>query len=102
MSSIREPNDIVTLTINDQSLLPAAILIGGEWRRASDSRRLNVTDPVTDAVFADVPDGTPGDARDAVDAAHVALPAWRALPAKERARILKRWNDLIVDNQSDY
>ena len=91
----------MTLTMNDQSLLPAAILIGGEWRRASDGGRLDVTDPATDAVFADVPDGTPQDARDAVDAADAAFPAWRALPAKERAKILRRWNDPIVASQAD-
>ena len=101
MNAIREPSDTMTLTVNDQSLLPAAILIGGEWRGASDGRRLDVTDPAADTVFADVPDGTPRDARDAVDAAHASFPAWRALPAKERARILKRWNDLIVASQDD-
>jgi succinate-semialdehyde dehydrogenase / glutarate-semialdehyde dehydrogenase len=101
MNAIRETSETMTLAIDDQSLLPAAILIGGKWRGASDGRRLDVTDPATDTVFADVPDGTPRDARDAVDAAHAAFPAWRALPAKERARILKRWNDLIVASQDD-
>ena len=36
-----------------------------------------------------------------VDAAHAAFPAWRAVPAKQRAQILKRWNDLILAHQED-
>ena len=59
------------------------------------------TDPATDAVFASVPDSGAADARAAVDAAHAAFPAWRAVPAKQRAQILKRWNDLMLAHQED-
>ncbi|MDB5851691.1 MAG: succinic semialdehyde dehydrogenase [Rhodoferax sp.] len=91
----------MTLTIQRKDLLPATMLIGADWRHASDQRRLPVTDPATGDAFADVPDGTASDARDAVDAAHAAFPAWRALPAKQRGQILRRWNDLIVAHQED-
>ena len=91
----------MTLTLQRQDLMPGRQLIGAEWREASDARRLEVSDPATDAVFASVPDGTAADARAAVDAAHAAFPAWRAVPAKERARILKRWNDLMLSHQED-
>ena len=66
-----------------------------------DGRRFDVTDPATDAVFASVPDSGAADARAALDAAHAAFPAWRAVPAKQRAQILKRWNDLILAHQED-
>ena len=89
------------LTPQRQDLMPGNQLIGGEWRDAGDGRRLDVVDPATDAVFASVPDGTAADARAATDAAHAAFPAWRAVPAKQRAQILKRWNDLMVANQED-
>ncbi|MBT2303918.1 NAD-dependent succinate-semialdehyde dehydrogenase [Variovorax paradoxus] len=89
------------LTLERQDLMPGLQLIGAEWREASDTRRLDVTDPATDAVFASVPDGTAADARAAVDAAHAAFPAWRAVPAKQRAQIIKRWNDLVMAHQED-
>ncbi|MGI4779435.1 MAG: NAD-dependent succinate-semialdehyde dehydrogenase [Janthinobacterium lividum] len=89
------------LELQRQDLLPGAHFIGGEWREASDASRLDVTDPATDAVFASVPDGTAADARAAADAAHAAFPAWRAVPAKQRAQIIKRWNDLMISNQED-
>ncbi|NDZ12454.1 succinate-semialdehyde dehydrogenase (NADP(+)) [Variovorax sp. WS11] len=91
----------MTLNLERQDLMPGRQLIGAEWREASDARRLDVTDPATDAVFASVPDGTAADARAAVDAAHAAFPAWRAVPAKQRAQIIKRWNDLVMAHQED-
>ena len=37
----------------------------------------------------------------AIDAAHRALPAWRARPAKERSRVLRRWFDLVTEHAED-
>jgi succinate-semialdehyde dehydrogenase/glutarate-semialdehyde dehydrogenase len=91
----------MTLTLERTDLMPERQLIGAQWREASDGRRLDVTDPATDDVFASVPDGSAADARAAVDAAHAAFPAWRAVPAKQRAQIIKRWNDLVIANQED-
>ncbi len=39
--------------------------------------------------------------RDAINAANRALPAWRALTAKERANILRRWFNLMMEHQDD-
>ena len=91
----------MTLTLERRDLMPGRQLIGAEWREASDMRRLEVTDPATGAVFASVPDGTAADARAAVDAAHAAFLTWRTVPAKQRAQIIKRWNDLVLAHQED-
>ena len=89
------------LTLQRSDLLPARNLIGGEWCDGLDGRRLDVSDPATDAVFASVPDSGAVDARAAVDAAQAAFPGWRALPSKQRAQILKRWNQLLLAHQED-
>ena len=91
----------MTLTLERKDLMPGRQLIGAEWREAIDGRRLDVIDPATNDVFASVPDGSAADARAAVDAAHAAFPAWRAVPAKQRAQIIKRWNDLVMVHQED-
>ncbi|MBW9334920.1 NAD-dependent succinate-semialdehyde dehydrogenase [Herbaspirillum sp. RU 5E] len=91
----------MTLTLQRQDLMPGTQLIGAEWRAAADGRVLEVTDPATGQVFATVPDGSAADARAAVDAAVAAFPAWRATPAKQRAAIIKRWNDLLLAHQED-
>ncbi|APW39947.1 succinate-semialdehyde dehydrogenase (NADP(+)) [Rhodoferax koreense] len=89
------------LSLQRQDLLPGRHFIGGEWCEASDARRLDVSDPANNLVFASVPNGTAADARAAVDAAHAAFAGWRKVPAKQRAQIIKRWNDLIVAHQED-
>ncbi|HUG23642.1 NAD-dependent succinate-semialdehyde dehydrogenase [Piscinibacter sp.] len=88
------------LSIRRDDLLPGRNFIG-RWCEARQGRRFDVADPATDTVFASVPDSGEDDARAALDAAHAAFPAWRAMPAKQRAQVLKRWNDLIVANQED-
>ncbi len=73
--------------------------IGGRWCDAQAGGRLAVLNPADDSRIAEVPDSTAADARAAVDAAQAALPFWRATPAKQRATLLKRWNDLILEHQ---
>ncbi|MFV2065216.1 MAG: aldehyde dehydrogenase, partial [Chloroflexota bacterium] len=65
-------------------------LIGGEWVAAQSGREIEVRNPSTDALITTVPQGDASDAKRAVDAADAALPAWRALPGIERARVLRR------------
>jgi succinate-semialdehyde dehydrogenase/glutarate-semialdehyde dehydrogenase len=91
----------MSLTIQNTSLLPGANLIGAEWTAAADGRTLNVCDPATDEVFATVPDSGKADARHAVDVAHAAFAMWKKVPAKQRAQIVKRWNDLVVAHVED-
>ncbi|WP_157267940.1 NAD-dependent succinate-semialdehyde dehydrogenase [Azohydromonas aeria] len=93
--------DAQALTLQRGDLLLGRQWIGGEWCEARDGQRLDVQNPATDAVFASVPDSGADEARAAVDAAHAAFPAWRAVPAKQRAQILKRWNDLVIAHQED-
>ncbi|BEP62519.1 NAD-dependent succinate-semialdehyde dehydrogenase [Variovorax sp. V213] len=89
------------LTLSRPELQRTANFIAGEWCAATDSRTLDVTDPATGGLIAQVPDSGADAARAAVDAAHAAFPAWRRTPAKQRAQILKRWNDLVLAHQDD-
>jgi succinate-semialdehyde dehydrogenase/glutarate-semialdehyde dehydrogenase len=89
------------LTLSRTELLRSANYIAGEWLGAQPGRTLAVTDPATGDLIANVPDSNASAARAAVDAAHAAFPAWRKTPAKARAQILKRWNDLVLAHQED-
>ena len=75
--------------------------IGGQWLAAQDAREFPVTDPATLETLAHVPDSGAADARAALEAAHAAFPAWRERTGRERAQLLKKWNDLIVAHQED-
>ena len=88
------------LTLSRPELIRSANFIAGQWN-ATPAARLAVTDPATGAVIAEVPDSGAQEARAALDAAHAAFPAWRKLPAKRRAAILKRWHDLVLAHQDD-
>ena len=88
------------LTLTRPELLRSANFIAGQWSSAP-AARLAVTDPATGATITEVPDSGALEARAALDAAHAAFPAWRKVPAKQRAAIIKRWNDLVLAHQDD-
>ncbi|HEY0955998.1 MAG TPA: NAD-dependent succinate-semialdehyde dehydrogenase [Roseateles sp.] len=89
------------LSLKRPDLLRTQNFVNARWCDAAQGRRLDVSDPSLDQVFAQVPDSGAADARAAVDAAHAAGPAWRATPAKQRAAVLKRWHALILAHQDD-
>ena len=70
--------------------------VAGRWAGGSDGRVYAVRNPADDSVVAEVPDSTADDARSAADAAHAAFRTWRAVPARQRAAILRRWYDLVL------
>lgn len=75
--------------------------VNGTWCVAQGGRSFAVTNPATGAHLASVPDMGPGDADAAIIAAAAAYPAWKGLLAKDRAKILRAWFDLIVKNADD-
>jgi succinate-semialdehyde dehydrogenase/glutarate-semialdehyde dehydrogenase len=56
-----------------------------------------VHNPATLEHLADVADATAEDAREAIEAASRAMPAWTAVPAIERARVLRRAEALMLE-----
>jgi succinate-semialdehyde dehydrogenase/glutarate-semialdehyde dehydrogenase len=52
-------------------------------------------------VLGTVPRLGADETRRAIDAAAAAMPAWRALTAKERAAILRRWHDLMIEHTEE-
>jgi succinate-semialdehyde dehydrogenase / glutarate-semialdehyde dehydrogenase len=87
--------------LNDPQLLRSDLFLAGEWLPASDGARFDVVDPSEQAVIAAVASATRDDTRRAVEAAAAAFPAWAARTASERAAILRRWFDLVVEAADD-
>ncbi len=75
--------------------------IGGAWLPAASGRTFAVRDPATGELLADVPKMGAAETRQAIAAAEAAWPAWRALGAKERSGVLRRWYDLILAHRED-
>lgn len=86
--------------LKDKTLLKTRCFINGEWVGA-DAPQIDVTDPATGDLIATVPSLGAKDTREAIDAAHRAQKDWAARPAKERAAVMRRWFDLMMENQDD-
>ena len=60
-----------------------------------------VTNAYTNEVISTLPEMGKKETNDAIEAANIAWPNWRSKTAKERSVILKKWFDLIMENQED-
>ncbi|HEN5108732.1 aldehyde dehydrogenase family protein [Klebsiella pneumoniae] len=89
------------MQLNDMTLFRQQSLIDGQWRDAPNGDVIAVTNPANGEQLGSVPKMGADETREAIEAANRALPAWRALTAKERANILRRWFDLMMENQDD-
>lgn len=90
------------MALSDDTLLRQAAFIGGRWIEASPSRpSIPVHDPSTGSLLGAVPSCGVEETRAAIDAANEVAPAWRRMPAGERARLLEAWYDLILENEDD-
>jgi succinate-semialdehyde dehydrogenase/glutarate-semialdehyde dehydrogenase len=87
--------------LKDPSLLVELAYIDGQWVGADNAATLDVINPATGEVLARVPAIQGSETRRAVEAADRAWPAWRARPAAERAALLDRWYQAMIDNLDD-
>ena len=87
--------------LKDPALLRTQCYINGQWLDADSGRTIAVSNPATGETIGSVPDMGAAEAERAVAAAQAALPAWRALTAKQRSQILRRWFDLMMEAQED-
>jgi succinate-semialdehyde dehydrogenase/glutarate-semialdehyde dehydrogenase len=94
-------NDLPLHGLVDARLLPDAALVDGRWIYADDDGVFDVDDPATGSVISRIPNLGVGETRRAIDAAHAAQPAWAGRTAADRARILRRWSELLLEHQDD-
>src|ERR1044071_9050130 len=88
-------------TLKDSALFREHCLVDGQWVEADSRARINVDNPADGSVLGTVPDCGAAETKRAIAAAQAALPAWRAMLAKERSAILRKWFDLMVAHADD-
>ncbi len=91
----------MTLDLNDSSLFRQKCYVDGAWCDADSGATIDVTNPADGAVLGTVPDMGADETRRAIEAANAAFGPWSALTAKARAQVLRRWFELIMENQED-
>src|SRR5690606_16661846 len=89
------------LPIKDHGLFKQLAFIAGRWESSAAGNVKQVINPATGEVIGTVPNMGAAETKRAIEAAHRALPDWRARTAKERAQLLRRWFDLMMSHQED-
>lgn len=84
------------------STVPTGLLIGGEWRDASNGKTFNVEDPATGETLLTIADAGPEDGKAALDAAVAAQDEWARTAPRERGEILRRAFELVTERADDF
>jgi succinate-semialdehyde dehydrogenase/glutarate-semialdehyde dehydrogenase len=91
----------VSMKIKDKGLLKSQAYINGKWTDSDDGSTFSVVNPANGKSIAKVASCGTAETRRAIEAAGDAWPAWRRKSAKERAAVLRRWFNLMLEAQED-
>ncbi|WP_332671405.1 NADP-dependent succinate-semialdehyde dehydrogenase [Aromatoleum sp.] len=91
----------MTLQLKDPALFRTRCFVGGEWADADSGDTVAIHNPATGEQLGTIPKMGAAETRRAIEAANAAWPAWRALTAGARSRVLRRWFELLVEHQDD-
>ena len=89
------------MLLRDPSLLQTRAYVAGEWIDAADGATFDVVNPARGDVIARVADLSRAEVGRAIAASAQAMKGWAARTAKERAQVLRKWFDLMMENQDD-
>lgn len=92
---------VFPMKLDNAALLRTQAYINGAWVDATDGATFEVDNPANGKTIAHVANLDAQQADAAIAAANAAWPAWRALTAKTRANILRKWFDLIIASTED-
>ena len=84
---------------NVDRLIRHQAYIEGQWVDADSGKTIEVTNPATGEVIGTVPNMGTAETKRAIAAAQTAQKPWAAMLASERAAILRRWYELIIQEQ---
>ena len=87
--------------LKDSALLRQQCYIDGAWVGADSGATIAVKNPATGDAIGSIPKMGAAETRRAIIAANAALPGWRAKTAAERGKLLRRWSELMLENQAD-
>jgi len=91
----------MSISLTDKNLLKTGAYINGQWVASDQGDTLAVTNPATGEVIAHVASCGTAETRRAIEAAQAAQLDWRQKSIKERATILRKWFNLMMENQED-
>ncbi|MGO1174982.1 MAG: NAD-dependent succinate-semialdehyde dehydrogenase [Brevibacterium aurantiacum] len=81
--------------------LNTGLFINGQWREAEGGKTIDVLNPATGDLITTVADGSAADAAEAIKVAGDTQESWAATPPRERAEILRRAFELLIERADD-
>ncbi|HSS64979.1 MAG TPA: NADP-dependent succinate-semialdehyde dehydrogenase [Gammaproteobacteria bacterium] len=88
-------------SLKNDALFRQQCYINGEWVDADDGEVIEVNNPATGEIVGTVPSLKTGQTRAAIEAANAAWKEWRSRTGKERCNALRKWYNLMMENQED-
>ncbi|MCI0516731.1 MAG: NAD-dependent succinate-semialdehyde dehydrogenase [Woeseiaceae bacterium] len=89
------------MQISNKMLLKTQAYINGAWVDSDTRQTYPVNNPANGTLIAECASCGKAETRRAIEAADAAMPAWRKRSAKDRAAIMRRWFNLMMENQED-
>ncbi len=89
------------MKISDNTLLKTQAYIDGNWVDSDDGNTFVVTNPANGESIANVASCGADETRRAIKAAEKAQSEWRSRGPKDRAAILRKWFNLMMEAQED-
>ncbi|WP_312127639.1 NAD-dependent succinate-semialdehyde dehydrogenase [Brevundimonas sp.] len=85
--------------MSDNRLIQSQAYIDGQWVDADSGDTLKVDNPATGEIITSVPKMGRAETKRAIDAAEKAMKPWAARTAADRAKILRKWYNLMLEHQ---
>src|SRR5580704_7171035 len=101
MSSTATNAAVAAVDLKDMQLFREACYVDGKWVQAASGGTIDVDNPATGEIIGKVPKLSGAETRHAIEVANEAFKSWSARTAKERANVLRKWFDLMMENQED-
>jgi len=89
------------IKLADPALWKERCLVAGQWLPADSGRTIEVRNPANAELLGTVPGMGAAETRRAIDAARAAQPAWAKKTAGERARLMRKWFELLLAHIDD-
>ncbi|TNF21661.1 MAG: NAD-dependent succinate-semialdehyde dehydrogenase [Rhodobacteraceae bacterium] len=91
----------ITADLDDARLIRSFAYVNGKWVSGESGEMIAVTDPASGEQVGEVARLTPDQSRAAVDAAQAAFATWSLTLPQDKARLLRRWHDLMLEHRED-
>jgi len=101
MQDTAAKSEVVSAQLKNARLFREACYVDGRWVSVKSGAALSVDNPANSEIIGTVPKFGAAETREAIEAANRAFPLWSKKTGKERAAVLRKWFDLMMENQED-